>query len=277
MSGQQILKVDYHLATASLQVTPRPPLLSSHQTNWQNIGLQYHLQPAIQTPEFQPSQHLLVIHLNAEVGVERYLGGIRQRKNHLPGDVTVIPANCNYQVSTFAESEVLLLTLDPQLVSYLAYESIDPENLEIMPHFGQSDPLIHGIGLALKTELESEATGDYLYIESLTNTLSRHLLRRYSLQQYPIQEYRDGLPRYKLSQVQGYINSHLDREIRVEDLAKLVDMSRYYFARLFKQSMGISPYQYVLVQRVEMAKKLLKQKDLSLSLTDIASACGFAN
>lgn len=72
-----------------------------------------------------------------------------------------------------------------------------------------------------------------------------------------------------------YIHTHLDEEIRVTELADIVDMSRYHFANLFKQTMGISPYQYVLRQRVEQAKRLLKQQDLSLA--EIASACGFAN
>ncbi|MCU0570810.1 MAG: helix-turn-helix transcriptional regulator [Oculatellaceae cyanobacterium Prado106] len=52
-------------------------------------------------------------------------------------------------------------------------------------------------------------------------------------------------------------------------------MSRYHFASLFKQSMGVSPYQFILMQRVERAKQLLKQSELTL--TAIASMCGFAN
>ena len=165
------LRVNYRKNAASLQVTPRLPLLSSHQSGWQYIGLQHHLQPPIQTPKFQPEQHLLVIHLNAELGVERNLGGSRQREDNLPGEITLIPANCHYQVTTSDESEVLLLTLEPQYVSHLAYESVEPERLEIVPHFAHPDPLIHGIGLTLKTELESNRFKDYLYLDSLTSVL----------------------------------------------------------------------------------------------------------
>ena len=267
------LKVNYREDAANLQVTPRLPRLSS-RSGWQYIGLQHHIQPPIQTPEFQPVQHLLVVHLNAEQGVERHLGGSRQRGDNLPGEITVIPAHCNYQVTTVNQSEVLLLTLEPQYVSYLAYETV-PERLEIVPQFAQFDPLIHGIGLTLKTELESNQFEDYLYLESLTNVLAMHLLKRYSHQPDAIQEPHGGLPRYKLRQVLDYIRSHLDREIRVADLASIADLSRYYFASLFKRSTGVTPYQYILMQRVEKAKRLLRQKELSLS--EIALACGFAN
>ncbi|MEO0708429.1 MAG: helix-turn-helix transcriptional regulator, partial [Cyanobacteria bacterium J06649_5] len=53
----------------------------------------------------------------------------------------------------------------------------------------------------------------------------------------------------------------------------LLDMSQFHFSRLFKQSLGISPYQYLLQQRVECAKQLLKNTDRLI--TDIAFTCGF--
>lgn len=275
MPRRQSLQVDYKEEHASQQVTPRPPLLSSHHAGWQNIGLQYHTQPAMKSPDFQPIQHVLVIHLKLETKVERNLGGHYQWGNNLPGDITVIPANVNYWIATVQESEVLLLTLNPQFVSHLAHESIKPERVEIVPHFAQSDPLIYGIGQALKSELESDGLASHLYAEFLCNALSMHLLKRYSSQQHTIREYSDGLPRYNLIQVLDYINTHLDQNIKVAKLAEIVEMSRYYFDSLFKQSIGISPYQYVLVQRVERAKQLLKQQELLIP--DVALACGFAN
>ncbi len=207
--------------------------------------------------------------------MERNLGGSFQRGDNLAGDITIIPANCDYQLTTTHESEVLLLTLDPYWVAHLAHELIEPTRLEIMPHFPKPDPLIHGIGLTLDAELKSDGSGDSFYIESLCNALSMHLVRRYSLQQYAIQDFYEGLPRHKLSQVLDYIHAHLEQEISVTHLSAIANMSRYYFASLFKQSMGVSPYQYILIQRVEQAKRLLNQEELSLA--DIASVCGFAN
>ena len=63
--------------------------------------------------------------------------------------------------------------------------------------------------------------------------------------------------------------------MRLDDLANTVSMSRYHFCRLFKQSVGTSPYQYILQQRIAKAKQLLHHRDWALA--DIALASGFAN
>jgi AraC family transcriptional regulator len=50
-------------------------------------------------------------------------------------------------------------------------------------------------------------------------------------------------------------------------------MSQFHFSHLFKQSIGTSPHQYLIQQRIERAKQLLKQTDRSI--IDIALECGF--
>ncbi|WP_026098569.1 helix-turn-helix domain-containing protein [Kamptonema formosum] len=66
--------------------------------------------------------------------------------------------------------------------------------------------------------------------------------------------------------------AHLDQELALPDMAEVAGMSQYYFCRLFSQSMGVAPYQYVIQQRVERAKGLLKERRLPLA--DVALACG---
>jgi AraC family transcriptional regulator len=114
-----------------------------------------------------------------------------------------------------------------------------------------------------------------LYVEQLTTTLAIHLLRKYGVRKPQFSTYSDGLPKYKLKQILEYINANLDCDIKLVDLAELVGMSQYYFCHLFKLSMGIAPYQYVIQQRVERAKQLLKCRDVTIS--DVALVCGFAN
>lgn len=82
-------------------------------------------------------------------------------------------------------------------------------------------------------------------------------------------------PKHKLKQILDYIEAHLAEDIQLEDLANTVGMSPFYFCRLFKNSIHITPHQYVIRQRVELAKRLLKQPDLSIA--DVAFLCGFAH
>jgi AraC family transcriptional regulator len=58
-------------------------------------------------------------------------------------------------------------------------------------------------------------------------------------------------------------------------LAGLVQMSPSHFARMFKASFGFTPYQYVMLKRVEAAKDLFAHTQLSS--TQVAMELGFSS
>jgi AraC family transcriptional regulator len=114
-----------------------------------------------------------------------------------------------------------------------------------------------------------------MYAESLANLFLIHLLRHYYAFEPKLKQYQGGLPKYKLHQAIDYIQANLDQKLSLDAIAHHLTMSVYYFCELFKQSMGIAPYKYVLQQRVERAKLLLKDEERAI--VDIALKCGFAN
>jgi AraC family transcriptional regulator len=88
-------------------------------------------------------------------------------------------------------------------------------------------------------------------------------------------EHHRGMPPSRLRRVTDYIHSHLDENLTLDKMAELAQMSRYHFGRLFKQSTGLSPHQYLLRQRIAKAKELLA--DEGLSINEIGHRCGFAS
>ena len=68
---------------------------------------------------------------------------------------------------------------------------------------------------------------------------------------------------------------HLAEDLLLSDIAAVVHLSPYHFARLFKESVGFPPHQYVIQRRVERAKLLLSTTNWSL--TAIAHTVGFAH
>jgi AraC family transcriptional regulator len=150
---------------------------------------------------------------------------------------------------------------------------MNPDRLEVIPTFRTRDPQLEAIAMLLLTELKQENLGSSLYIDSLANLLAVQLLRQYSASKPHLSIYEGGLQQRQLLQVFDYIHEHLERNIKLADLAGLLGMSQFHFCHLFKQSIGTSPYQYLLQQRVERAKQLLKQTDRSI--VDIALGCGF--
>ncbi|MGH0052492.1 MAG: helix-turn-helix domain-containing protein [Sphaerochaetaceae bacterium] len=77
-----------------------------------------------------------------------------------------------------------------------------------------------------------------------------------------------------IEEVLTYISMHIEQPLTVEDLASRANLSPFYFSRVFKQSTGYSPHEYLLNQRVGNAKYLLRTTDFPIK--KVASVCGFA-
>ncbi len=71
-----------------------------------------------------------------------------------------------------------------------------------------------------------------------------------------------------------FMDSNFAETLSIESIARMAGMSEYHFFRLFKQMTGLTPYQYILSNRLNKAALLLK-KDYSVS--DIAITTGFAD
>lgn len=78
-----------------------------------------------------------------------------------------------------------------------------------------------------------------------------------------------------LRRIFDYINSHLEHDLTLAEIAREANLSPYHFTRLFKQTTGESLHQYVIRQRVEAAKRLLL--DEQLPIAEVATKVGFAD
>lgn len=155
-------------------------------------------------------------------------------------------------------------------------EIIDISQFDLCPQFCLTDPFIETLLRQFAQGMDAESSLDRLYVDSLSNTLFLHLLQHYTTRKKEISHYKAGLSKYQLRRAIGYIESHLAQDIKLTDIAQLLGMSQYYFCRLFRQSMGISPYKYVIQQRVAQAKRLLRQPQ-KIAIAKIALDCGFSN
>ena len=281
-----IFSVD-DVKTMSLQESPseiasnqRFPSNSPHRFRqkqvWKDLGNFHYCRnaPARTIPEHDHSNHALLISLSGTIWLNMPSNGYRQLQKLPLGGIAITPAKVMHSAIVDEGSEFIILHLNPEFVTKSVYGFLRQHQSALKPLLVQSDPLIQSIGTTLKTEIEF-AQCDRFYTESLLSALSVHLLKRYTTSKQTLQKRNSKLSSQKLSYALSYIDAHLCDAIQLEDLANVLHMSRYYFCRLFKQSVGITPYQYLLQQRVERAKQLLQRQELSL--VDVALACGFAN
>ncbi|NJO94147.1 MAG: helix-turn-helix transcriptional regulator [Hydrococcus sp. RM1_1_31] len=254
---------------------PYPPIISSQECAWNRIQIAHYRQPKFCIPEYISPHHGICLNAGKKVELKQQVDGKVEIVNSVPGEVGIYPAFLNQSFAWDREAEFILIYLEPALLNRLGEELYESDRIELIPQlYSRFDPLIQQIALALKTTLETDGVSSRLYAESMANALSVHLLARYSNLIQKIHPYRGKLSQQQLRQVIEYIDSHLNEDISLAELALVVQLSEYYFARLFKQTTGIAPHQYHLQCRIKQAKKLLLQ---GLAIADVAQAVGFAS
>jgi AraC family transcriptional regulator len=255
-------------------------ILSSQQIGWNGIIVEQYQAPPNRIGEQTPGallEHWLTfpsvkpIHLVQQHGERWHESIVKQR------DLVLVPAGQTtyWRVPTDCPLSILSMYLQPELVTKTAASAdLNPDRIELMDCFSQSDPHLYQVAMMLLAEIKSGGIMGKLYVESLIQVLGIHLLRHYSVLQ-PVIADRYSLTPTKLKNAINYIHDHLDGDLSMVQIASSVNTSPTHFARLFKTATGISLHQYVIQQRVNRAKLLLETTNLPIS--NIAAQVGFAN
>lgn len=170
----------------------------------------------------------------------------------------------------------MILAIEPALLKQVGIDWVKCDRIELIPRFMTTqDALIQGIFSSLRQELETGGFGGTLLVDSLKTGLAIHLLRNYCTASPKLSSDCNGLSSAKLTLVTNYINAHLHEDLKLTEIAALAQINPYHFLRLFKQSIGVTPHQYILQSRINQAKYLLQLGDLSIA--DIAFSVGFCD
>ena len=86
---------------------------------------------------------------------------------------------------------------------------------------------------------------------------------------------RGGMTLRQRQRLQLYVEQHLNRAIRLSELAELLGLSYSHFCRAFRQAFRQPPLAYVRARRVARAKELMMSGERPLSL--IALECGLSD
>ena len=78
-----------------------------------------------------------------------------------------------------------------------------------------------------------------------------------------------------IANVAAYIERHFAEELSVDSLAEIANYSPRHFLRLFAETYGVTPRQYIIERRMNRAAALLKNTDIPV--TEVAQMCGFSD
>ena len=107
-------------------------------------------------------------------------------------------------------------------------------------------------------------------LESLAILLTHEIIRnmvKYSFHKSILSE------NLMINETIKFMNIHFEKEISIEELAKLSELSKSHFSKIFTQEMQVSPMVYLKNIRLENAKKMLRTNELNI--TKVAQQCGF--
>ena len=264
--------------------------LSSRALGWGPLNFERRdYPPASRTLTHGSSKHLVFVGLTAG-RIVRESGGERIEHELNPGCVAVVPAHTPIRWTWSTRIGFSLLRLETDFVDRVAASifGLGPDDYRLTVTERVHDTAITNIAGVLAREAVRGDAGSRLYAESLASILAVHLLRGYAkpvaASTAAVKTTPSGAPRSRnpaqprpVADALVFMHENYARELSLSDIATAAHLSPFHLARIFKQSLGISPHQYLIQLRVNSARWLLSAGAGDRSLAELANAVGFAD
>jgi AraC family transcriptional regulator len=145
--------------------------------------------------------------------------------------------------------------------------------VELRPSRKFADPRLSSMVAAVHAEMVAGFPSGRLFLDSVEQAMAVTLVNGHAVRHRPVQVYRGGLGSARLRRIRELVNERMEDDLSLDDMAQSVGLSTAHFARMFRKSTGETPHQFVLRQRLERAKAMLRTPDARM--LDVAVACGF--
>jgi AraC family transcriptional regulator len=187
------------------------------------------------------------------------------KRLHVPlkaGEGWILPAGatgiCEYDEAL----SFLRLEVPENLLADVGFE----HHSDFRPVVGAFDPLLAQLA---HQAVSIAGHASALYCETMQLALATHLAQILA----PAQPRLVGIDDRRLHRALDYIHANLTANLSLEDMAAEAAMSRFHFVRAFTRALGRSPLQYVIHERMELAKLFLKTTRLPIS--SVAARVGY--
>ena len=261
-----------------IRIASTLPIRSSCTLNWPGVEVHHYRthQRRLQSPEYTlPQLTIFIPHLSKPARGEVFVGGKRMTARLEDGRISIAPAGVTIK-SRFEgpRHETTVIFIDPLIVAEVAAAEAGVQTVDIIPQYNVRDPLIVEIGAALDAELASPNPSHRVYAGSLAVALTAHILSRYANSE-SVRSRAGSLTSVQLRRTIEFMHHNLQQQLTLSKLAGVANMSKYHFAKSFRQTMGIAPHRYLTGLRIAKARELLSAGDMSIK--EIASNVGYTD
>jgi AraC family transcriptional regulator len=136
-----------------------------------------------------------------------------------------------------------------------------------------ADKRLSAMVAAVEAEMAAGFPSGRLFMDSVEQAMAVTLVSGHAVRHRAVQIYKGGLGSARLRRIKELIVAKMEDDLSLDDMAQSVGLSTAHFARMFRKSTGETPHQFVLRQRLERAKAMLRAADARV--LDVAVACGF--
>lgn len=213
------------------------------------------------------NSHYLALHdIELQDGEVELSDGLRSHHRSLADRLTFVPAGCQvagWSVPKIRRNSFTALYFDATTLV---------EDFRTGFTVSSPPPFLYAFDPSLRVTLEKLARAVTVgsgaaYLESLCLVAVGELLQMRAVR--PGQRLSEA----QLDRILEFVEAHLEADLSVEDLAKVLGLSRFHFSRIFKTTTSQSPYQFLMERRIRRSRDLLRSTNLSVA--EIARQCGF--
>ena len=186
------------------------------------------------------------------------------------------PGGCAEAFQHKGGGDFLVVHLAPALLRCIVDDSRSPgrSSFALRHEFCTRDEDMAKLCLAMLDEYRTQDFASGVNAEALANQLAVHLIRRYSSLRTSEPAVTSKLSASALRRAVDYIDANLANDLTIGDIADALSISATHFAHAFKGATGIPPHRYIMTQRIELAKRLLR--DTRLPIASVAVQAGFS-
>jgi AraC family transcriptional regulator len=121
-----------------------------------------------------------------------------------------------------------------------------------------ADPSLSALVAAARAEMVAGFPSGRLFLDSVEQAMAVALVKGHAVRHRAVQLYRGGLGSARLRRIKELVHAKMEFDLSLDEMAQSVGLSTAHFARMFRKSTGETPHQFVLRQRLERAKAMLR-------------------
>ncbi len=192
-----------------------------------------------------------------------------------PGSLFIARADSEIQARWATNSwPTMVLQLDNSKLAHMAPDQVSAIENSLVSAMATDDDRLAALMQTVREEVREGCPSGRLFGESISLALLTYLASSYATPR-PADPVEAGFSPAQKRALVDYVRASLAGNISVTELAGLVHMSASHFAHVFKASFGVTPYRFVMQERIEGAKDMLARTELSAS--QVAMAFGFSS